>query len=155
MTGEQASVLLLMPAAVLVVLVLGAIAVDGAIAFLGEREVADIAAAAANDAAVLALREETFHRCGSLQLDPGRAGQVARTVVAGRGSDAVQVDDVEVSVAASGASPAVSVTIRGHVDLVFTPALPGAAGTRRVEARSVVIAAPLGNGADSGAGDTC
>jgi D-alanyl-D-alanine carboxypeptidase len=56
---------MLMPAAVLIVIVLGSIAVDFAIVFLGEREAASLAAAAANDAATavaehVAESEERF-----------------------------------------------------------------------------------------------
>ena len=49
--NERGSVLLLFPAAVLIVIVLSAITVDSSIAFLAQRELANATAAAANDAA--------------------------------------------------------------------------------------------------------
>ena len=48
---SRGSVLMLMPAAVLIVLLLGAIAVDSAIVYLRQRQAENIAFDAANDAA--------------------------------------------------------------------------------------------------------
>ena len=48
---ERGSSLLLFPAGVLIVMVLAAMAVDTSIAFMGQRELANATAAAANDAA--------------------------------------------------------------------------------------------------------
>lgn len=144
---------MLMPAAVLVLLVLAAIAVDTAIAFLGERELSDITAAAANDAAVGALREEAFYRCGELSIDPERAVAIARTVTSTRGSDAVTVTSLTAQVAAAGAVPTVEVRAAGTVRLIFSPALPGARQVRSVSASSVAEARSLGAGGAATVGD--
>jgi hypothetical protein len=127
---------MLMPAGVLIVLLLGALAVDAAVVFLGERELADLTAAAANDAVTVALAPEDFYRCGALQVDASVAREVAATVVTARASDSVVLTGLDVSVDSSGDAPQVTVAATGTVDLVFTPAMPGADRTRVVAARS-------------------
>ena len=69
---------MLMPAAVLVLVVLGAIAVDFSIAFLGERELANAASAAANDAAAAAVDQMVFRTTGQVVLDCARANDIAQ-----------------------------------------------------------------------------
>ena len=144
---ERGTALMLMPAGVLIVIILGALAVDSAILFLGERELADLTAAAANDAATVALDEETFYRCGRLELVEDEAAEVASTVSAARSSDAVTDVVVAARVDNAVTPPQVSVTATGTVRLVFTPALPGRSRDRTVEARSVAVPQPLGPGA--------
>ena len=51
---------MLMPAAVLIVILLGSIAVDFAVVFLGQRDLGAAAAAAANNAATYGLDEAAF-----------------------------------------------------------------------------------------------
>lgn len=150
--GDRGSALMLMPAGVLIVLVLGALAVDAAILFLGERELADLTAAAANDAATVALNEASFYECGRLALDEQRAEEVAATVASARVSDAVTLTSVEVEVRNDLDPPQVTVAAAGTVRLVFTPAMPGATRSRAVQAQSV--AQPQALGADV-AGATC
>ena len=140
---------MLMPAGVLIVLLLGALAVDSAIMFLGERELADLAAAAANDAATLSLREDVFYRCGRLELDPAQAERTARTVATARTSDAVELAGIGVSIDNQLSPPEVTVTASGTVKLIFTPALPGSGRARAVQATSVAAPEPLGPGAQS------
>src|SRR2546430_1436859 len=62
-------------------IVLGAIAVDFSIAFLGERELAGATAAAANDAAARAVSNRDFYREGVVVLDLATAREVATEVV--------------------------------------------------------------------------
>ena len=135
--GERGSALMLMPAAVLVVLILGALAVDSAVMFLGERELADVAAAAANDAATVALRPAAVERLGALAIDQRRAGEAAGTVAAARSSDAVTLTDVTVRTDNSVLPPEVTVIATGTVRLVFTPTVPGGARLRTVQATAV------------------
>lgn len=150
--GELASALMLMPAGVLIVLILGALAVDSAILFLGERELADLSAAAANDAATAALNESAFYECGRLQLDEQRALQVASASAAARVSDAVTLTAIDIDVRNELNPPELTVAASGTVRLVFTPAVPGTTRTRAVQAQSVAVPQPLG--ADV-AGATC
>ena len=145
---DNGSVLMLMPAAVLVVLVLGAIAVDAAVVFLGERELADLTAAAANDAATAGLAPDAFYRCGQLRVDSDRAGAVARTVSAARASDSVALTALDVSVRNDTVRPQVTVEAHGTVRLVFTPALPGQPRLRPVNARSTAEPHAIGPGTE-------
>jgi Flp pilus assembly protein TadG len=128
---ERGSALTLVPAGVLVLIVLGAVALDLSIAFLGERELANATAAAANDAAS-ALDEDALRAGDQLVLDPRRADIVARRSLAARGRTPVDVDRVAVDV------DGVRVTVRasGTVTYVFAKAVPGAPRRARVEAVS-------------------
>jgi Flp pilus assembly protein TadG len=136
---ERGSVLMLMPAAVLIVIVLASIAVDFTIAFLGEREAASLAAGAANDAATAAVDEQAFRRTGEFRIDENRARRVAHATLAASSSelDAVVLD---VEVTSVGGEPAVTVTVRGTVDYVFAPAIPGAPHGTEVEASATAVA---------------
>jgi hypothetical protein len=130
-----------MPAAVLVLLVFAAIAVDFAVIFLGEREVADAAAAAANDAVVAAIGERPFYTCGRLSLDQVAAEQVATQAVEARTSDSVATSKVLVKVGSTAAGvPQASVTVTGTVNLIFASAIPGASRAAEVSATSVATA---------------
>ena len=134
MRSERGSILLLMPAAVLVLLVLAAVAVDASIAFLGEREVANAAAAASNDAAGAALRDSDFYRQGHVVIDPTLAEAVARRSVDARGER--YLHDVRVDVEADG--DRVRVTVSGRVDYLFARAIPG--GPRHSDVRATATA---------------
>jgi Flp pilus assembly protein TadG len=135
------SVLMLVPAAVLVLVVLGAIAVDSAVAFLGQREASNAAAAAANDAAA-ALSDASFYGSGALVVDQGRARSVAAAAVSARSSRGLVVDDIAVQVD----GPAVCVTVRATVPYIFGRGLPGAAHAARVTGRAaaMAVAGPAG-----------
>jgi Flp pilus assembly protein TadG len=135
---ERGSALMLMPAAVLVFVVLGAIAVDFAVAFLGEREVSNAAAAAANDAAGAALDRDRFYTDGAIRLDPRVADRVGRTAVAAAGLD--DLDEVEVRVEVGAEAPVVTVTVSARVRYVFAKALPGGPDGVRVEASATATA---------------
>lgn len=78
---EDGSTLALLPAALLVVLGLGAVAVDAAALFLAQRQTLDLAATIALDAAS-ALDEEAFYDHGELRLDPVRVEHRRATAVA-------------------------------------------------------------------------
>lgn len=73
---------MLMPAAVLVVVVLGAFAVDAALAFLAQREVANLSAGIANDVAGAAVDDRAFYSHGVVRLDPARAWTVVERSLA-------------------------------------------------------------------------
>ncbi len=141
--------LLLFPAAVLVVVVLAAIAVDAAIAFLGQREMANAVAAAANDAAALGIEERAFYREGTVDLDPGAVVVVAeervRTVLDPARFHDLQVD-VTVGPAGSGpCPPRVRVRATASVDALFARALPG--GSRHTRVQAVASGSPRQDGA--------
>jgi hypothetical protein len=136
---EQGSVLILMPAAVLVLLVLAAIALDAAVVFLGEREVADAAAAAANDAVGAGYDDQSYYKEGELCLSPARVQRIAEASVHAR-ADNMSVEKVtaERGISESGL-PQVTVLVEGMVELIFAPAIPGAASTKGVDAAATAV----------------
>jgi len=134
-------VLLLFPAAVLVVVVLAAVAVDSSIAFLGERELANATAAAANDAASQAISNSAFYQGDRIELDPATVervavGRVRATLDAGRHHDVV-VDVRALPPAAAGCGWTVRVTARSRVAYIFSRAVPGGPDSVTVEATTV------------------
>lgn len=134
---EQGNTLLLFPAAVLIVMVLGAIAVDLSIVYLGEREVANLTAAVANDAAA-ALDEAAFYRRGEVRIDPARARSVLESAVRERADP--QLEIVGVPQLRLVSATELEVTIRARVPLVFAAGLPGGGGLREVDATSRAVA---------------
>jgi Flp pilus assembly protein TadG len=122
---ERGSALMLMPAAVLLLFVLGAIAVDFALAFMAERELVNAAAAAANDAAVQAIDEARFYQEGVIALDADSARSAVDVALAARGASWLDpVEVVRVQIASDGS--AVTVELRGRAPYVFAKAVPGA-----------------------------
>ena len=132
---EGGSVLILMPVAVVVFIILGALAVDHAIAFMGERSLANASAAAANNAAS-ALGEGTFYQGSVVALDPARASDIAQTTIEGMQPSGVH--DLSVNTTVNGIE--VTVTVTGRVDTIFSRAVPGGAQTFDVGATSRAIA---------------
>lgn len=108
---------MLMPAAVLIMLLLGAIAVDSAIVYLGQRQAYNVAFDAANDAAGAGLDLHAVRTRGEIVYDPARIEVLAAQAVAAAG-----IDDLElVSAVPDGA--AVVVTVRRTVKHLFVQAL--------------------------------
>ena len=142
--AEGGSALLLMPAAVLVLIVLGAIAVDFSIAFLAQREVADATAAAANDAAS-AIDEDAYRSSGELRLDLARAQGVAQAAYDARRATYLQSQPVDVREVPCDDEPAVvcvEVRARASVGYVFSKAIPGAPNSASVGAVSTAELQP-------------
>lgn len=146
-TGQRGSVLLLVPAGVLVLIILGALAVDFAIAFAGQRALSSLAAAVANDAATAALSDERFYRGkatdadgsaggSDVAIDPVAARRLAQEAVARRAPRGIS----NISVEALTAGRQVCVRIRGDIAYVFSPAVLGAADGTTVEASAVATA---------------
>ncbi len=142
---QDGSVLVLMPAAVLVFIILGALALDAAVVFMAERELAGAAAAAANDAVTRALDEGEFYDRGCVVLVPAVAADVVRaSVAAKRLADAgISVGQPEVAVT-DGAR--VTVTLRGRAPHLFAKALPGGPSTAAVSATATATARGTGGG---------
>lgn len=137
--SARGSVLLLMPAGILVVVLLGSIAVDFAIAFLGEREVASLATSAANDAATAAVDEAHLRATGEFRIDPTRAERVVAATIAASSSE-VDLDAPVVEVIDVDGEPAVRVRLTGRVDYIFARAIPGAPDGADVGASAVAVA---------------
>ncbi len=134
---QRGSVLLLVPAAVLVLIVLGAIAVDSAVVFLGQRELGSAVAAAANDAAGAAFADAPFYEGGRVEIDVARAREVAAASLAARAPRGLEFTGPP-EVAVVGRQ--LCVTARARVNRVFAPGIPGAA---RVATLTAHVAATL------------
>lgn len=128
--AERGSVLLLFPAGVLVMLILGSIAVDFSIAHMAERELAAAAAAAANDAAGAGLDAQRFRSTGEVVLDPAAAERAGLAAISRR---AASFHLAEASVVVVDADT-VEVTVRARVPYVFARAVPGAPDGAEVQA---------------------
>ncbi|CAN5584168.1 hypothetical protein BH20ACT2_BH20ACT2_24990 [soil metagenome] len=114
---ERGQVLMLMPAAVLVVIILGAIAVDLSVVYLAERDLSAAAAAAANDAVTYGFDEEAYRRGEGYVIDPRRVDEAVTRSLQRRDIDArpsVRIDGDEVEV-----------TLAGTAEYVFAKAIPG------------------------------
>lgn len=135
-SGERASVLMLMPAGVLVVLLLGAIALDLSLVFLRQRQASSVATDVANDLATEALDVEAFRGGGDFRLDPRRAEELGAGLVAA--SD-LGPDVVEVEVTVTGPE-AVEVTVVVAVEYIFAKAIPGASDGTTVTATASATA---------------
>lgn len=123
--GERGSVLMLLPAAVLVLFVLAGISVDSAVTFTQQRQLVASAGDAANDAANALARDELY-RGGGVSLDPLEVDRTIRRVLAQDGILADAAWEVD--------GTTVTVRLTRHVDLIFTRAVPGVSHQRTVHA---------------------
>lgn len=124
------SVLMLMPAAVLIVLLLGAIAVDSAVVYLAQRQAYNVAFDAANDAAGAGFDRDLARRTGEIRYDPDRVRAVAEEAVAAAGVEALEL------IAVDAAGDEVAVTVEIRVRHVFAPAFGRRAEPVRMTARA-------------------
>jgi len=137
---DAGSVLLLMPAAVLIVVVLGAIAVDAAVVYLGERQAADLATSVANDAAAL-VDEAGLYQRDQVCLSHAELLAYAQRRYAAASHDgfAVQLGsdpgdpaaapastlDVVDPCVDAGGDPTIEARVYARVPLIFSRGLPG------------------------------
>lgn len=137
-TAESGSVLMLVPAGILVLIILGAIAVDSAVILLAQRDLANRTAATAGDIANAALDDEGFYSpSATVRLDAGKAAAYVGLVFApDRRPASYRRWDGDAAVD----GPTVTVAATAEVDLIFAKAIPGAAGSTTVAARSVATA---------------
>jgi hypothetical protein len=128
---EVGSTLLLFPVAVLIVLGLGAVVLDTATVFLGQRRLADLAASVANDVVAGIELASFYDPDRELRLDPSRAvrrlDQLERDPPQDRGLAEVRC---EVSTARVTATVRCSAVVRP----VLAPLWPGAPAEHRVHA---------------------
>ena len=134
---DRGSVLLLVPAAMLIVLLLTALVADASGAFLAERELADAAAAAANDAVTAGLDPDLLRASGARRLDPDRVcAVVAATLTAVDRpivTQALQADPCPARITDDGLG--VEVTLEADAPATFGRGLPGAPDSYAVGAR--------------------
>lgn len=134
---DRGSALMLMPAAVLIVLLLGAIAVDLGSVRLAQRRLAATADAAANDAATAALDRHTYFATGAYVLDPAAAETVlARSLAAHGLADA----SVEATITVGPTGDTVTVVLRGRAPYLFARSIPGAEDGAEITATATASA---------------
>ncbi len=107
---------MLMPAAVLIVLLLGAIAVDSAIVYLGQRQAYNVAFDAANDAAGAGFDADIARETGEIVFDPARIETLAADAV-----EAAAISDLRL-VGTSVTDGIVAVTVEIEIDHLFVQA---------------------------------
>lgn len=133
---DVGSVLALVPAAVLTLVLLGALAVDSAATYLAQQELHDALVAAANDAASAGLDLAAFYEKGTITLSaPATAAAACESFTAQKQS---QLYDVQLWIAVSGSRLRLVGTAR--VDAVFGRSVPGFA-SRKVRASVEAVAA--------------
>jgi Flp pilus assembly protein TadG len=145
--GDRASVVVLVPAAVLILLMLGALAVDLTVAYLARHQLDDAAASAANDAVTAGLDLAAFDADGRYQLDEATVDAVVLRSLAARHDPVVDraIAEMTISVVVLQSGDAmrpaqVTVTIRSRADLVFMKAVPGLSPTIGVTASATATA---------------
>lgn len=137
--AEQGNTFVLFPAAILVVLALGSLALDAATVFLGQRRLADLAAAVANDA-VAGVSEESFYAGDSdqLRIDPARANLRAAQLVEAQPEDrALLAPSCLLTLVEGGQGVRVECT--ATVRPIIAPAIPGLNPVREVRAVETAV----------------
>jgi hypothetical protein len=120
---------------------LAAMTVDSAIAFLGQRELLNATAAAANDAATEALSDRSFYEGNRVELSASGVEAVAiariRALVDPARHHDLSVEAEALPPRVAGCAWTVRVSASSHVDQLFGRALPGSTGQFAVHAHSV------------------
>lgn len=114
--------LMLMPAAIIVLFVLGAIAFDFAHLHTATHELQSAAEAAAQDAVTDGIDPAGVHRDGSVVLDPLRVQRSVELVIATQATELHLVAPPEVEIVGP---QQVRVTLTARIAYVFAPSLPG------------------------------
>jgi hypothetical protein len=127
---------MLMPAAVLIVLLLGSIAVDFSAVFLRQRELYSAASAAANDAVTYGVDEALYRQAKGYQLDPDRVARAADTAFVARGFEHPAVDWDAIPVGPNE----VAVTATMDVAYIFAKVIPGVPHHQRITVRVTAVA---------------
>lgn len=149
---EQGSALMLVPAGVLILIMLGAIAVDSAVGFMAQRELSSLAAGVANDVAGAAVSDPAFYEeTGTIRIDTAAAD--ARADAARTSSGIRGVRDLDVRAVVRGDQ--VCVTAVATVDTIFAKAFPTLPDSKTVRGRAVATAVRGGDAVKPGPGDLC
>jgi len=135
--SSRGTVLLMFPAAIMIMLVLGAIVLDVGVSQVRARELQAVADSAANDA--LASLDVIALRNGQpLSLDPVRAKAIVLQSVAAGSLPHATVEAVAVGSDPSGRIT-IDVRLSLRVDLVISPALPGGARSTTITRTGRVV----------------
>jgi hypothetical protein len=142
--GDRGSSLMLMPAAVLVVLILGAIAADFSHVHNRKRELIAVANSIAQDAATYGLDVDSLRETTGtgLPYDDQRLKEVIDTSIAAHTNPdrPIQFGDYKVVRDTTADTVTVTVTLRDDVEYVFAKAVPGVDDSRPIEARGIAVA---------------
>jgi hypothetical protein len=114
---------MLMPAAVMIVMVLGAIAVDLSVVRMGQRELIAAAGDAANDAVTIGLDEAALRAGLGYRLDPERVRAAVDDTLAAKGILDDLAEPPSITIDGDGT---VTVRLARRVPHLFAKALPGA-----------------------------
>jgi len=117
---------MLMPAAVLIMVVLGAVCVDRAVIFGAQRELVATAQAAASDAASLGVDIDRLRADGGVEPDLDEMAHAVALATAGVPAGTTVTWDLR--------GGTVDVHLERDVKLVFSPGVPGGRHTTHVEA---------------------
>lgn len=117
---------MLMPAAVLVVIVLGSLAVDRAVVFGAQRDLIHTAQAAANDAVTLGIDIDEVRTGGDLRYDRARIDDAVRRAVAGDAGVVINGWSID--------GDQLVVRLEKRVDYVFAKGIPGGTDSTVVRA---------------------
>jgi hypothetical protein len=129
--GDEGSMLVLMPVAVLIVLLLGAIAADLSHVHGAKRELMDVARSAANDAATAGidragLRSGADLGAGQLPFDATRACAAARRgIELRRFAENLRDFSCDTDLVSSDGGRSVTISLGMDVDYLFARSLPG------------------------------
>ena len=125
---DRGTVLLLYPVGFMILLLFAAIAVDMSNGYLQQRELADLADGAANDALTYGLDRDVLRAGGGYELDPVRAEQAALASIAAANDSNVSVVSFTASRNAAG-NWEYLVVLETKVDYIFGP-VAGIAGNK-------------------------
>ena len=126
-----------MPAAVLIVLVLGAITVDVGLGAVRARELRAVAASAANDT-LAALDVAALRRDGAIVIDRTRALEIVTEAIATGPLPDASIERLTITQDGLG-PPEIELQLGLDVDLVLAPALPAAPRQIHVSASERVL----------------
>jgi uncharacterized membrane protein len=124
---------MLVPAGVMVLLVLGSIAMDSSLAYMGQRELQSLADATANDAATQLIPASAVSRNG---VEASIDARQLNAFVAQRFTTSPVGGLTITEATGSYADGEIVVEARGTVQYLFARAVPGAAHEQTVVARS-------------------
>ena len=120
----RGSVLMLMPAALLVVFVLGSICVEFAVVSMRQRALYNAADAAANDAATVAIDPIVLRTTGEVVLDPDLVDAAVEQSLRAQGVELAAEPVIEISTDRRS----IRLVLVQHVPFVIARALPGEDG---------------------------
>ena len=123
--SDRGSVLMLMPAALLIVFVLGSISIEFATVSMRQRALYNAADAAANDAATYAIDRVVLRSTGEVVLDPALVEEAVTLSLRAQGVELAKAPRIELSVDRK----TIQLELVQNVPYVIARALPGSDGT--------------------------